>query len=525
MSRDSAPAEQGVAGPRADLGGAARNGAIALAGSGVAAVTGLLLNVVIGRGFGPAASGEFFVVVAVLTVITTIGKLGADTGLVWAVARARALGRQRDVRTTLRVAVLPSIVAGVLLAVLLFLLAPWLAGLTGGGAEQARLFRQSAPFVLIAGPALVLTAGLRGSGSIFGYTAVQNVIVPGLRPVLAGLTLAAGLGLGAAILTWNLPFVAGLVVAVFLVARRTRAIEQAHPDAAPARPPRDVAAEFWRFSGPRAVTAALEVAIVWADVLVVAALATPRDAGIYAAASRFILTGTLAEGAMRVAMAPEISRLLALRDLDGAARLSSVVTQWTVLLSWPLYLVLALYSPAVLSVFGPGFDDGSNALTLLSVAMLAVMAAGNNQTILLMGGRSGLQMINRAVALSGNLVMNFLLVPAWGMNGAAVAWSVTWVADALLVMLEVRYAIGLKRTWRRVVPAMTMAAVAFVPTGLVYRLLTDGGTVAAVPCAALGVVVFGVLVVTNSRHLDVEPMRGVLPGRGRVGAARSSAGR
>jgi O-antigen/teichoic acid export membrane protein len=486
-----------------DLGGAARNGAIALAGSGIAAVTGLLLNVVIGRGFGPAASGEFFVVVAVLTVITTIGKLGADTGLVWAVARARALGRQHDVRGTLWVAVLPSLAAGVLLAVLLYLFAPQLAELTSGPQE---LFRWSAPFVVLAGPGMVLAAGLRGAGNIVGYAAVQNVVVPGLRPVLAGITLAAGLGLSAAILTWNLPFVVGLLIAAVLVARRVRAIERAHPQAPPARPTATVAGEFWRFSGPRAVTAALEVAIVWADVLVVAALATPREAGIYAAASRFILTGTLAEGALRVALAPEISRLLAFGDLVGAARLSSVVTQWTVLLSWPLYLVLALFSPAVLSVFGPGFEAGATALTLLAVAMLAVMAAGNNQTILLMSGRSGLQMANRVIALAGNLAMNFLLVPAYGMNGAAIAWSVTWVADAVLVMAEVRFAVGLRRSWQRVCPAMAMAAGAFVPVGLIYRFLTGGGAVLAVGWALLGTLVFALLVLTNRNRLDVAPL-------------------
>ncbi|GLY28690.1 flippase [Kineosporia sp. NBRC 101731] len=499
--------------PGADLGGAARNGAIALAGSGIAAVTGLLLNVVIGRGFGPSASGEFFVVVAVLTVITTIGKLGADTGLVWAVARHRALQRPRDIRTTLWVGVVPSLAAGVLMAVALYLLAPWLADVIGAGDDLDTLFRFSAPFVIVAGPGMVLAAGLRGAGNILGYAAVQNVIVPGLRPVLAGIALVAGLGLSAAILTWNLPFVVGLAIAVVLVARRTRAIERAHPDAVPSRPVREVASEFWRFSGPRAVTAALEAAIVWSDVLVVAALASPRDAGIYAAASRFILTGTLAEGAMRVAMAPEISRLLALGDLPGAARLSSVVTQWTVLLSWPLYLVLALYSPAVLSVFGPGFDDGATALTMLSVAMLLVMSAGNNQTILLMSGRSGLQMANRVLALGGNLAMNFLLVPIWGMNGAAVAWSVTWVADALLVMLEVRYAVGLERTWRRVYPAMLMSALAFLPTGLVYRTLTDGSAWAAVTCCLVGVLAFVLLVVKNTHRLDMAPMRAAIPFR------------
>lgn len=509
------PAAPGAAKPGGtDLGGAARNGIIALIGSGIAAVAGLLLNVVIGRGFGTAASGEFFTVVAVLTVITTIGKLGADTGLVWATARARALDRQRDIRGILWVALVPSLLAGLLIGGALFFAAPWISGLVGGEKILPHLFRCSAPFVVIAGPCMVLAAGLRGVGNIVAYTGVQNVLVPGLRPILAGATLAAGLGIGAAILTWNFPFLLGIVIAAVLLARRTRVIERTHLDAPPAREIVVLAREFWNFSTPRAVTAALEVAIVWADVLIVAALTTPREAGIYAAASRFILTGTLAEGALRVAMAPEVSRLLTLGDMVNGAKLCAVVTQWTVLLAWPLYYILALYSPAILSVFGRGFPAGATALSILAVAMLIVMSAGNNQTILLMSGRSGLQMFNRVIALSGNLLMNWWMVPKWGMDGAATAWAITWVSDAVLVMAEVRWAVGLKMTWSRVWPAMLMATVAFVPIGIATWLWSDQNAATSALSAAASLVLFSGLVLLYWHRLDVDPIKEAMGRKG-----------
>jgi O-antigen/teichoic acid export membrane protein len=482
-----------------DLSGAARNGIIALLGSGVAAVAGLLLNVVIGRGLGATASGVFFVVVAVLTVASTVSKLGADTGLVWAIARQRAFDRQRDVRATLWVALLPSVLVGLGCALALYAAAPWIAGIIGGAGDLEHLLRVGAPFLVIAGPGMVLAAGLRGVGSIVGYTAVQNVLVPGLRPLLVGAAIAAGLGIGAAVLAWNLPFAVGLIIAALLVARRTRALERLHPQALPASEARTLAREFWRFSAPRAVTAGLEVAIVWADVLIVAALTSPREAGIYAAASRFILTGTLAEGAMRVAMAPEVSRQLAMGNLAAAARLCSAVTQWTVLLSWPLYFGLALYSPAILSVFGTGFSEGATALTILAGAMLIVMSAGNNQTILLMSGRSGLQLANRGIALLGNLLMNLVFVPRWGMDGAATAWAITWVADAVLVLIEVRWAVGVKMSWARVWPVMAMTAIAFVPIGLAARLWSAGAAGSALAATASVVLLAGLLLVNRER--------------------------
>jgi O-antigen/teichoic acid export membrane protein len=219
---------------------------------------------------------------------------------------------------------------------------------------------------------------------------------------------------------------------------------------------------------------------------------------------------------MRVAMAPQISRLLALGDLRGAGALCAVATQWIVLLAWPLYLVLALYAPYVLALFGPGFDEGATALTVLALAMIVVMSAGNNQTVLLMSGRSGAQLRNKAVALAVDLGLNLLLVPSWGlgwgMRGAAVAWAVTVLLDATLVLAQVRWSVGVRIPMSRVRPAMLLAATAFVPPGLAARLLLGTGSSRWPVPLAVSLAGFAVLLHRYRHLLDVEPLRRALPG-------------
>ena len=127
-------------------------------------------------------------------------------------------------------------------------------------------------------------------------------------------------------------------------------------DGAP-RSRRVLASEFWRFAGARSLAAVVEIAIVWADVLIVSALTGSRQAGIYAAASRFITTGTLVEAALRVALAPMISARLAVQDIRGATELYQSTTQWIILLSWPLYVAVACYADVLLGIFGPGGKD------------------------------------------------------------------------------------------------------------------------------------------------------------------------
>ncbi|GAB3592721.1 hypothetical protein GCM10027446_13860 [Angustibacter peucedani] len=513
MSEPATPVEAGTG--RQDLAGAARSGLVGLAGSGVAAVAGLLLNVVVGRTLGATGSGLFFVAVALVTVLGTVTKLGADTGAVWALSRAAALGRSREAPTVVRWAVLPGLAASAVASLAVELLAGPLARVLADDHAEVveRALRTGAPFLLVVAPFFVLAASLRGLGSIVPFTALQNVLVPALRPFLVGLAVAVGAGVAGAVVAWSVPFVVGTAVAVALVQRRASAAARRTGD--PPRERRAVAAELWRFSAPRSAASVLEIAITWADVLIVAALASPRDAGIYAAASRFITTGTLAEAAMRVALSPRVSRLLAVHDLRGAGELNATATQWIVLLSWPLYLGLACYGSVALAAFGPEFAAGTTPLTVLSLAMLLVMTAGNSQTVLLMSGRSLVQMANKGVALAVNLGLNVWLVPRLGMQGAAIAWAATVLVDAGLVVWQVRHSVGVRTPMARVVPAAVISLAAFVPFGLLTRALF--GTAVGPNAVGLGcsLVVYAALVWWRRHTLDVEPLRQALAVRGR----------
>jgi O-antigen/teichoic acid export membrane protein len=495
-----------------ELVSATRNGIIGFAGSAVAAVAGLLLSVIVGRSLGPAASGTFFVVVAVVTVVTTAGKMGADTGLVWALSRARVLSGFGDLRQTIGIAVIPSTVISGLLAIACFISANPLARalVDDASAERtAELLRVAAPFILLAGPALVLVAGLRGVGGIGSFAVVQYLLLAAFRTLLVAVAVFAGTGLVGAMWAWCSPFLVVLVVAG-LILRRMVDIAVSTSVAGAQRPRALVAREFWRFSVGRALSSVLEIAIVWSDVLIVAALTGSREAGIYAAASRFVTTGTLVEASLRIAMGPELSSRLAVRDLASATTLVGITTQWIILLSWPLYIALAIYAPVLLGVFGEGFRDGAAALAVLSVAMLVSMATGNSQTVLLMSGRSLWQTGNKAVALTANIALNFALVPRWGILGAATAWAVTILVDSTAVVWQVRYLVGLKLSIAPLLSAMLYGSMTFATVGLIVREVIGLNVVTAGAGLAVSAVIHVLLLRWRREHFHLGVLRSAL---------------
>lgn len=272
--------------------------------------------------------------------------------------------------------------------------------------------------------ATILLAAVRATRPIHAYVGIQFVLVPILRPLL--LLLAGGsllLGLGA----WLLPITAALLIAFALAPKPSR-----HP--AGWRP-------FWSYALPRAVSVAVDASSMWIGVLLTGALAGQKEAGLFAAAGRYALAGLLIMQGLRVAIAPQLSRLLSADNKNEAATLYRRTTLTIVALSVPAYLMLAIFAPAFLSLFGPEFAEAAAPLAVLCVAMLVNVGVGLVQTVLLMSGNSRGHLYATVLGLALNVVACLILIPRLGALGAALAWSLGIVAENLLAAQLARRAL------------------------------------------------------------------------------------
>lgn len=416
----------------------ARSGAIGLAGAAVSGLFGFVLAVVITRGYGPTGAGAFFAAVGLLTVATAVCTLGAETGLLWALPRRRT-GATGDAARMLPVALLPPLVFAIVVAVVGLLVAPQLAdGLFDrASTETVRLVQLCAVGLPVLVATGLMLAAVRGVRPIGGYVAVQFFLLPIGRPVLIGLAALASGAVLLGLAGWLVPALAALLVCAGLVAGPLGLGRGARLRAGSAD-----WRGFWRFALPRAGSAAIDAGSMWIGVLLAVALAGQAEAGIFGAVGRYILAGQLALQGLRVAVAPQLSRLLGADQPAEAAAVHRQTTSWAIVLSWPVYLLLAVFAPGFLSIFGPEFAAGATAMTVLAVAMLVNVAVGNVQTLLLMSGHSGLHLVATLVNLTATVSLAFWLVPRHGVLGMAVAWATGIVLENLIAATAARLVVG-----------------------------------------------------------------------------------
>lgn len=425
-------------GHRGQLERLARRGTASVLGAGAGSVLGMLLVVIVTQAFSPTVAGTLFASTSVFLILESVAFLGTDTGLVRWLPAQLASGRAVDLRRTLATAVVPVVAASTVLAAGLWAAAPTMAPHLAGpetAPTMAAMLQALAVALPVAALHDLVMAATRGAGSMRPTVVVENVARIGLQALAVLAVHLAGGGSVWLAAAWALPYLPGLVVGScwlhVLIRRRTSSATGTRTAWVP------LAREFWAYTSPRAVARVTQTALKRSDIVLVAALASPADAALYTAATRFVALGQLFVQSVQQALSPQLSSLFARRDTRAASSVFQAATRWSVIAAWPLYLVTASFAPELMLVFGEGYDAASGVVVILSLTMLLATACGPVDAVLLMAGRSWLSLANSTVALAVNVGLNLLLIPIHGITGAAVAWSVAIVVRNLLPLFQV----------------------------------------------------------------------------------------
>ena len=474
----------------------ARGGLLNLVGAASFGLLGFALTVVISRTLSPTDVGIFFEFVALYTFGVTLANLGTSVGLMRAVARARSLNRVADLRPLLGLSLAPTFAAGCVVGLLGFAFASDLAGLFLDAPHTdvaASYFRVAAPTVPFAAVLMGIVAATRGFGNMLPFNVIENIGQPSVR-----LMLSIGLFFGLAnswypALIWAGPSVLALLVAVlWLHSLLGEASRRSVPSVVARRAV--LAREFWSFTSMRFGASVLEVLLAWMGVLLVGALKSAEEAGIFAAASRYLLAGMLVNAAVFGVIGPHVGELLAVGNHRRVRVVYQTATMWVILITLPVYLMMAVFAPVLMSIFGAHFTSGADALVILVLGMLVTMVAGPMSALLLMGGRSSWNLFNTVAALAVNIALSVVLIPSLGTTGAAISFAGTSIVLNGLLVAQGLLLWRIHPAGPQYGHAIVAAAVCFgvIPLGL--RLVLGATPGALVLAGLTGVTLFTVYV-------------------------------
>jgi O-antigen/teichoic acid export membrane protein len=236
------------------------------------------------------------------------------------------------------------------------------------------------------------------------------------------------------------------------------------------RPSRTSRPAVWSLiaaSAPMGIVTTLNYVYFRLDLFLLSLMRGAADVAIYGIAYKVIEVFTTVPGFVLVTILPELAREDGITDRFRAV-LRQSVTVMQVLAGG--VVALACLSPQLITLIGgAGYSRGSTAMTLLLVGLSASFVQSAFGYALVALGQQARAMRVSAVVLTVNLVSNLVLIPPFGVTGAASALVLSEVLSMILTVVALD-----GREWRSLIPdaRLTPAVVGLI--GLFIAVRTVG---------------------------------------------------
>ena len=190
-------------------------------------------------------------------------------------------------------------------------------------------------------------------------------------------------------------------------------------------------------SGPLMLIGVTIFFIHCTDTLMVAYFLPAEKIGIYRVAVRIATLQMVFLTAFNSIFAPIISDFHHRDEKEKLHSLFKTVTRWGFSLALMVFIIIVVSPCEILRMFGGEFVSGQYSLIILSIGQLVSVGTGGVGIMLMMTGMEKLEFVNSVMTLIMNVVMNILLIPRFGIVGAAIATAFSIIIINFIRVIEI----------------------------------------------------------------------------------------
>jgi len=198
------------------------------------------------------------------------------------------------------------------------------------------------------------------------------------------------------------------------------------------------------YSLPLLFSGAVVIVFGKADTFILGLYTSETSVGIY----NYILTISLLLTIFLISINqiffPVISHLYAKKNLKSLSKVFEIVLRWDFLLTLPFFIFLTVFSKQILEIFFPAYASGWKALVILSFGMMFRSGFGPvGHTLETFGKTKFIFLLNTSLLLL-NIALNLVLIPKYGIEGAAFSTAFVFSLNNIFEMWKVKKLITFK---------------------------------------------------------------------------------
>ena len=266
---------------------------------------------------------------------------------------------------------------------------------------------------------------LRSYELVISHTLIEKVLTTFIHVGSLCLLIYIGFKEQSIIYSYVIGFIITLIISYFIVLHKLHLISSDQPSL---HEKRSIREEIIIYSIPIMFSGIITVLFTWVDTFFIGYFLGTKQVGIYNAAVPIATLMLITQEIFLHLSYPIFNKEYSLGNKRNIEELSKQIYKWIFALNLPILLLLLIFPDNVISIlFGSEYIESSNALRILALGVFISSACYISQRLLLMKGLSSLLFIDLLFASIVNIILNIILIPYYGITGAAMATTISWI--------------------------------------------------------------------------------------------------
>lgn len=395
--------------------------------------------VVISKMLGVESFGLYMLGFTIITFTEIVARLGLDNAAIRFVSMHQGTGEGWIVKAVISRAILYAFLFSLPITAFLFFSADILANqlFSKPGLKNVLIFLSvSIPFLTVMSIAIAATQGFKR----MDYSAYcRDIFFPLFNFSLAILLSLIYSKLTGVLLAWVLTSIFSLILSLYYL---QKVISSIPPD----KPVPDIPTKLpgiLSYSSPLLLVVLLTTLLTGLDTMMLGYFRSSTEVGLYAAATRTALLTGLILTSVNTMFSPMIADLYNREKTQQLGSMFKLSGNWIYIFSLPIFIIFLLFAKDVMAVFGAEFVSAWPVLVIISIAFFLNASTGSVGLMLIMSGYQKLMLYNSITIFIFNIIANYLLIPTYGMIGAAISSCLSIVSYNIIMLVQVYLRLGM----------------------------------------------------------------------------------
>ena len=389
---------------------------------------GFLLSFVIAHYYGAQGLGNYVLAIVILRIFTLVSKLGLDTFSIRFIASFSKKNKWKSIQLFRKKILILISITSIVSSVAMYFLADIIVDHIDVKVEYVKL---SSFFVLPMVFFMLHYQSLRGLKRIaefsFFYRMAQSTFSIVSIFIISAFIKSSNVPIYAYLTSVSIVSVLSFITYKYCFSKKADFSTEENIEDLTIR-------NILKISIPLMFAQSVQFIMAWTDKLMIGTLMSAESVAVYGVAFRFSMGVSITLMAINSISSPKFAEKFANDDIKGMGKIalqSAKIIFWTTL---PLATILLIFPKFFMGLYGSEFLIGFEALRWLIIGRIVNAFSGSVGNLMQMSGQQKIYMNILIIGSVINVVLNYYLIPIYGIKGAAISsvvslsfWNLTMV--------------------------------------------------------------------------------------------------